>query len=110
MIHPSDMMRSYIIDMESLNLAEQAGMFCESLRECDVSVFEGTKFYYSPDEPYAVHFIWDKDDMRIQLSFKADEDDSVWSVSNGGRRFKSPIGKDRDKACKEFIGTIESFC
>ena len=107
MIHPSDMMRSYIIDMETLNLAQQAGMFCESLRGIDVSAFEDAKFYYDADEPYAVHFIWDKEDMRIQFSFKADEDDSVWMVSRGRRRFRSPIGNDRDKACREFLEAVK---
>ena len=41
-------MRSYIVDMESYNLAEQAGMFCEALKDIlgeDYSLFEDTKFY-----------------------------------------------------------------
>ena len=108
-MNAAEVMRSYIIDVETYNLAEQAGMFCEYLCEQDLSAFEGTKFCYSPDEPYGVHFIWDKGDLRIQLSFKADKDDSTWYIINGKKRFKRPIGNDPEGSCREFVETLNSM-
>ena len=109
--NPAEVMRSYIIDMDTLNLAEQAGMFCEALKENlrDLSPFEGTRFIYSPDEPYEVHFIWDKGDIRIQLSFMGDPDDSVWTVINGKRRFRGRIGNDRETSCREFLRAVDEL-
>ncbi len=109
-VNPADVMRSYIIDMETLGLAEQAGRFCESLRDNlkDVSCFDGFSFTYSADEPYEVHFIWDKGDTRIQLSFMGDPDDSVWSVISGKRRFRGSIG-DPEQSCVLFLRTISEM-
>lgn len=108
-MNAAEIMRSYIIDMETYGLAEQAGMFCEYLGEYDLSAFEGTKFCYSEDGPYGVHFIWDKGDLRIQLSFKADKDDSTWYIINGKKRFKRAIGNDPEKACIEFIEVLDKM-
>jgi len=108
-MNAAEIIRSYIIDMETYNLAEQAGMFCECLGECNLSAFEGTKFCYSADEPYGVHFIWDKGDLRIQLSFKADKDDSSWYIINGKKRCRKTIGNDPEKACREFLDTLNDM-
>ena len=110
-MHVSEVMRSYIIDMETIGIAEQAGRFCESLKEnlSDTGIFEGTQFTYSSDEPYEAHFIWDKGDTRIQLSFMGDPDDSVWSIVCGKRRVKGLIGSDPEGSCKRFVDTLQQL-
>ncbi len=105
-------MRSYILDMESYNLAEQAGMFCEAMREVldgDYSAFEGTEFYYSAEEPYEAVFIWDHSDIRAKLTFLGDPDNSVWSVVSPKARRRGPIGDDRHASCVGFIEALRSI-
>ena len=111
-VNPAEVMRSYIVDMETIGLAEQAGMFCEVMKEQlgdDWSLFDDTEFIYAPEEPYEVHFIWDRGEMRIKLSFMGDPDDSIWSVVNGKRRFKGMIGNDREASCRRFLECIISL-
>ena len=46
-MNAAEIMRSYIIDIETYSIAEQAGMFCESLKEnLDDSLFKDTTFCY----------------------------------------------------------------
>ena len=102
-------MRSYILDMESINLAEQAGMFCEALKdvcEGDYSPFEGTEFIYSAEEPYEVVFIWDKGDIRAKLTFLGDPDNSTWSVVTPKKRLRGAIGADRVSSCRLFLNAL----
>ena len=109
---PYEQMRGVIIDVKTYNLAEQAGMFCESLREAlgqDKSPFRDTEFFSTSDEPYELLFIWDSDDLRIKLCFMADPDNSTWSVSKGKKRFKGEIGKDRDTSARIFIDTVNKI-
>ena len=109
-MNAAEVMRSYIIDMETIGLAEQAGMFCESLKErLDDSLFKDTKFCFHEDEPYEVDFIWDRDDLRIQLVFKGDADNSFWSIIKGKRRFKQAIGRDVDTSCSSFLETLREM-
>jgi len=99
-------MRSYIIDMESYNLAEQAGMFCEAMKDTmdgDYSLFEGMQFIYSAEEPYEAVFIWDYQDLRAKLTFMGDPDNSTWSVAAPRIRRRGSIGKDRNESCKAFL-------
>jgi len=105
-------MRSYIIDIEDYPLAEQAGMFCETLKEfCDgdYSIFDGMEFTYYGDPPYEASFIWDLGDIRARLTFLGDADDSTWSVTSPKSRFRGAIGKDRVASCTEFIGSIKKL-
>ena len=105
-------MRGIIIDVETYNLAEQAGMFCESLKDAmdgDTSPFNETKFIFAADEPYEIDFIWDSGDLRIKLCFMGDPDNSTWSVSEGKRKFRGTIGDDRDASAKLFLETIREF-
>ncbi len=107
--NPADIMRSYIIDVETYGLAEQAGMFCEELREQlgdDVSLFEGFEFIYSADEPYELDFIWDRGETRARLTFLGDPDDSTWSVVNRRQRFRGAIGRDLESSCRAFLNSI----
>ena len=102
-------MRSYIVDMESINLAEQAGMFCEAIKDIladDYSVFSDTKFYYSAEEPYEAVFIWDRGDVRAKLTFMGDPDNSTWSVVSPKTRMRGPIGQDRYESCRRFLDAI----
>lgn len=102
-------MRSYILDMESINLAEQAGMFCEALKDAcegDYSVFEGTEFIYSAEEPYEAVFIWDKGDIRAKLTFLGDPDNSTWSVVTPKKRLRGAIGDDKVSSCRLFLNAI----
>ena len=104
-------MRSYIVDMESYNLAEQAGMFCEALKDIlgeDYSLFEDTKFYYSAEEPYEAVFIWDRDDVRAKLAFMGDPDNSTWSVVSPKSRMRGPIGQDRYESCRKFLEAMSA--
>ncbi len=108
-INPADMMRSYIIDMETYGLAEQAGKFCEALRESmgeDLSLFYDTKFIYSAEEPYEAVFIWDLGDLRAKLTFMGDPDNSTWAVSSRKKRFRGAIGKDPNAACRLFLDSL----
>lgn len=105
-VDPVYTMRSYIVDMESYNLAEQAGMFCEAMKDIladDYSLFEGTKFYYSAEEPYEAVFIWDRDEVRAKLTFLGDPDNSTWSVVSPKSRMRGPIGYDRHESCASFL-------
>ena len=108
-MNAAEIMRSYIIDIETYSIAEQAGMFCESLKEnLDDSLFKDTKFCYYEDEPYEVSFIWDRDELRIQLTFKGDSDDSTWLIINGKRRFRGQI-KDIENSCRTFLDTLKEM-
>ena len=108
-MNAAEIMRSYIIDIETYSIAEQAGMFCESLKEnLDDPLFKDTKFCYYEDEPYEVSFIWDGDELRIQLTFKGDPDDSTWLIINGKRRFRGQI-KDIENSCRTFLDTLKEM-
>ena len=109
---PVYVMRSYIIDMEDYPLAEQAGRFCEALREVcggDYSPFDGMKFTYYGDPPYEETFIWDLGELRAKLTFLGDPDDSTWSVTTPKRRTRGAIGVERSTSCRDFIAAIVSF-
>ncbi len=108
-VDPVYVMRSYILDMESINLAEQAGMFCEALKDAcegDYSLFEGTEFIYSAEEPYEAVFIWDKGDIRAKLTFQGDPDYSTWSVVTPKKRLRGAIGADRMSSCRLFLDAL----
>lgn len=109
---PVYVMRSYIIDVGTYSLAEQAGMFCEVLKEQlggDFGLFEGTAFTYWADEPYEIDFIWDAGDVRIKLAFMGDPDNSVWSVIGGKNRFRGTIGRDMNESCRMFLGSVAAL-
>ena len=109
---PYEQMRGVIIDMETYNLAEQAGMFCESLRDAlngNTSPFDDTEFTFAADEPYQIEFIWDSGELRIKLCFMGDPDNSTWSVSEGRRRFRGAIGKDMGGSAESFIVSIKEI-
>ena len=106
---PVYVMRSYIIDMDTYNLAEQAGMFCEAMTEVckgDYSLFEGMKFIYSAEEPYEAVFIWDEGDLRAKLTFLGDPDNSTWSVVTPKKRLRGAIGADRVSSCRLFLNAL----
>jgi hypothetical protein len=107
---PADIMRSYILDIETIGLAEQAGMFCEALKDYLIehgNPLEGMEFSYYADEPYQVSFIWDLGELRVGLTFMGDSDDSVWAVTTRRRRFRSAIGEDRANACREMMESLK---
>lgn len=109
---PSYVMRSYIVDMECYNLAEQAGMFCEALKDAcggDHPLFEGSEFIYSADEPYEAVFIWDIGEIRAKLTFLGDADDSTWSVVTPKKRFRGAIGSNRGASCRRFLDAISEL-
>jgi len=108
---PVYVMRSYIIDMDTYNLAEQAGMFCEAMTEVckgDYSLFEGMKFIYSAEEPYEAVFIWDEGDLRAKLTFLGDPDNSTWSVTTSKRRTRGAIGNDKTASCSLFLDALKT--
>lgn len=107
---PSEIMRSYIIDLECYNLAEQAGMFCEALKELvpdHMAFFSDAEFTFYAEEPYELDFIWDVGDIRAKLTFMGDPDYSVWSVVSPRKRIRGAIGGDRHASCLEFLAAIE---
>ncbi len=106
---PSEIMRSYIIDLECYNLAEQAGMFTEELKAIVpeyIDSFEGMEFTFYADEPYELDFIWDLGDVRAKLTFMGDPDNSVWSVVSPRKRCRGPIGDDRRSSCLRFLEAL----
>ncbi len=108
-VNPADIMRSYIIDMDTYGLAEQAGKFCEAFREelgSDLSPFDGMEFTYSADEPYDAVFIWDIGEIRAKLSFLGDPDDSTWAVTSRRRRFRGAVSPDMRSAARSFIDRL----
>ena len=110
-VNPADVMRSYIIDVETYGLAEQAGMFCEVLREqlSDYSIFEDFEFTFYSDEPYELSFIWDCGDIRSKLTFLGDKDSSTWSVASSKKRFRGAIGEDMDSSCRSFLSSMNEI-
>ncbi|MBE6518155.1 MAG: hypothetical protein E7Z70_01245 [Thermoplasmata archaeon] len=109
--NPADIMRSYIIDAETYSLAEQAGKFCEVLREqlSDLSLFEDFEFTFYSDEPYELSFIWDRGDIRSKLTFLGDKDDSTWSVTSSRKRFRGAIGNDMASSCRTFLSSMNEI-
>ncbi len=108
---PVYVMRSYVLDMETYNLAEQAGMFCEALKDVcdgDYSLFDGMEFLYSAEEPYEAVFIWDLGDIRAKLTFLGDPDNSTWSVVTPKKRLRGAIGKDQEASCRLFLEAIHN--
>jgi hypothetical protein len=111
-IDPSEVMRSYIIDLECYNLAEQAGMFCEALKEAVTDfpdLFDGMRFDFYAEEPYELQFIWDVGDIRAMLTFKGDPDLSTWSVVCSRKRTRGAIGIDRSASCRRFLQSLSSI-
>jgi len=109
---PSEVMRSYIIDLDCYNLAEQAGMFTEELKELVpeyINLFDGMKFTFYSEEPYELDFIWDSGDIRAKLTFMGDPDNSTWSVVSPRKRCRGPIGVDRRSSCIKFLETLTQF-
>lgn len=108
---PAFVMRSYIIDIETYGLAEQAGMFCEELKDRTAgggSILQRMQFTYYSEEPYSVEFIWDLGELRVKLVFMGDRDNSVWSVSGKRIRMKGTIFPDVAKACTDFMTAVDS--
>ena len=92
---PCEDMRGCILDTETYNLAEQAGMFCDGLEPFQsMADFSGTEFIFDADEPYEIYFEWRFGDVSAGLSFMADRDNSVWFVSSIQGRKRS-----RQRSC-----------
>ncbi len=106
---PAAVMRSYVIDISTYGLAEQAGMMCEAMKEligAGQPWPDGMEFTYYDEEPYVVEFIWDRGDMRAKLCFHGDKDDSVWSVVCGRRRNRGTIFPDIYASCRLFLEAV----
>ena len=109
---PSERMRYDILETKSYPLAEQAGMFCDSLStllDGDFSLFDGLEYRFEPDEPYEIHFGWYADGLDAQLGFFADPDNSFWAVTKGGRRRKGRAYGDPEALCGQFLDALREL-
>ncbi len=109
---PSEQMRYHILETKSYPLAEQAGMFCDSLStllDGDFSLFDGLEYRFEPDEPYEIHFGWYGNGMDVQLGFFADSDYSNWTVTRGGKRRKGRAYGDPEALCRDFLDAIREL-
>lgn len=98
-------MRELIIGLDTFNLAEQAGIVCDTLDDIvvpdvDLSV---AQFIFEADEPYEVYFEWRFGDVCAGFSFLADRDESSWFVNDRRRRLRRPISGRYIECASEFI-------
>ena len=111
---PTEQMRYHILEMDTYNLAEQAGMFCDAMNDILSSsgrMFPGSEFTFAYDEPYEVYFEWFFGDVKAGLTFTADRDDSEWFVNSGEnmrRRMRMRIGDDTPCSTERLVDEVFS--